>query len=209
MDPQSLFSVEGKIVLITGGSRGIGKMMAHGFVMSKAKVYISSRNAIDLEKAATELNALNQGQVIAIPADLSKYEECERLKSEIEKRENKLHVLINNSGVTWGEDYDTYPDAAWDKVLTLNLKRVFTLTQMLTPLLECAASKNDPARIIHIGSIDGIRTSGMHIFAYSASKHKAGLHHLSRNLAFHLGQRNITSNTIACGPFQSKMMASI
>lgn len=116
----------------------------------------------------------------------------------------ELHVLVNNSGSNWGESYDTYPSAAWDRVLTLNLKRVFQLTQAVTPLLEKAALSEDPARVINIGSVDGLRVPALETFAYSASK--AGLHHLSRVLASHLGKRLITSNTIACGPFESKMM---
>lgn len=116
----------------------------------------------------------------------------------------ELHVLVNNSGSNWGEAYDTYPSAAWDRVLTLNLKRVFQLTQALTPLLEAASTKISPSRVINIGSIDGLRVPALETFAYSASK--AGLHHMSRVLANHLGKRGITSNTIACGPFQSKMM---
>ena len=116
----------------------------------------------------------------------------------------ELNVLVNNSGSNWGESYDTYPSAAWDRVLTLNLKRVFQLTQAVTPLLEAAASKGNPSRVINIGSVDGLRVPALETFAYSASK--AGLHHLSRVLASHLGKRNITSNTLACGPFQSKMM---
>lgn len=118
----------------------------------------------------------------------------------------ELHVLVNNSGSTWGESYDTFPDAAWTRVLTLNLTRVFTITQALTPLLEAAAEDLSPARVINIGSVDGLRVPSLETFSYSASK--AGLHHLSRVLANHLGQRNITSNVIACGPFESKMMAA-
>jgi NAD(P)-dependent dehydrogenase (short-subunit alcohol dehydrogenase family) len=116
----------------------------------------------------------------------------------------ELHILVNNSGSNWGESYDSYPSAAWDRVLTLNLKRVFQLTQAVTPLLEAAGSKEDPARVINIGSVDGLRVPGLETFAYSASK--AGLHHMSRVLAAHLGPRHVTSNTLACGPFQSKMM---
>jgi NAD(P)-dependent dehydrogenase (short-subunit alcohol dehydrogenase family) len=116
----------------------------------------------------------------------------------------ELDVLINNSGSNWAEPYDTYPSAAWDRVLNLNLKRVFQLTQAVTPLLEAASTPSSPARIINIGSIDGLRVPAFETFAYSASK--AGLHHMSRVLANHLGKRGITSNAIACGPFQSRMM---
>lgn len=119
---------------------------------------------------------------------------------------SELHVLINNSGSNWGAPYEEYPDSAWVRVLTLNLQRVFTITQSLTPMLEAAASPEDPSRIINIGSIDGLRVPVLETFAYSSSK--AGLHHLSRALANKLGERHITSNTIACGPFESKMMAA-
>ena len=125
--------------------------------------------------------------------------------AELSKREKKLDVLVNNSGSNWGAPYDEYPDSAWTRVLTLNLSRVFTLTQLVTPLLEAASSDLNPARVINIGSVDGLKVPSLETFAYSASK--AGLHHLSRVLANHLGKRNITSNTIACGPFESKMMA--
>lgn len=131
----------------------------------------------------------------------------QNLVRELSSRETKLHVLVNNSGANWGESYDSYPDHAWTKVLTLNLQRVFTLTQLCTPLLEAASSGAggvDPARVIHIGSIDGIRVPVLETFAYSASK--AGLHHLSKVLSAHLGPRGITSNVLACGPFESKMM---
>jgi len=126
--------------------------------------------------------------------------------NELKKRESKLHVLVNNSGSNWGEAFETFPDAAWTRVLTLNLTRVFTLTQLVTPLLEAASKTSDPARIINIGSVDGIRVPTLETFSYSASK--AGLHQLSKVLANHLGKRNITSNVLACGPFESKMMAA-
>jgi NAD(P)-dependent dehydrogenase (short-subunit alcohol dehydrogenase family) len=126
--------------------------------------------------------------------------------AELSKRETKLDVLVNNSGSNWGANYAEYPDSAWTRVLTLNLTRVFTITQLLTPLLEAGAGNGtSPSRVINIGSVDGLSVPTLETFAYSASK--AGLHHLSRVLANHLGKRNITSNTIACGPFESKMMA--
>ena len=196
--------VQGKVVLVTGGAKGIGRMISQGFVENGAKVYISSRDAKACEEACKELNALGKGTAVAIPADFYKESDCKRLADELKTRESQLHVLVNNSGSNWGESYDTYPDSAWARVLTLNLQRVFTITQLLTPLLEAGAGDHDPARIINIGSIDGLRVPTLETFAYSSSK--AGLHHLSRVLASHLGRRNITSNTIACGPFQSKMM---
>ncbi|KAJ5532656.1 uncharacterized protein N7503_002224 [Penicillium pulvis] len=205
MDSQSLFNVKGKVVLVTGGAKGIGRMISEGYVTNGATVYISSRDAKACEQAVSELNALGKGKAHAIPADFYKYEDVKKLAEELSKRESKLHVLVNNSGSNWGAPYDEYPTAAFTRVLTLNLHRVFDLTQLVTPLLEKASAENDPARIINIGSVDGLRVPSLETFAYSSSK--AGLHHLSRVLANHLGKRNITSNTIACGPFESKMMA--
>ncbi|KAJ9239000.1 hypothetical protein DTO169E5_4598 [Paecilomyces variotii] len=206
MDLKSLFNVEGKVVLVTGGAKGIGRMISEGYVANGATVYITSRDAKACDKAVNELNALGKGRAYAIPADFYKEDDCKRLVEEFAKRESKLHVLVNNSGSNWGAPYDEYPSSAWTRVLTLNLHRVFLITQLLTPLLEKAATQGDPARIINIGSIDGLRVPALETFAYSSSK--AGLHHLSRVLANHLGKRNITSNTLACGPFQSKMMAA-
>ena len=207
---------QGKVVLVTGGAKGIGRMISEGFVVNGAKVYISSRDAAACEAAAAELNALGtDGSAVALPGDLSRYDECQRVADELKRRETRLHVLVNNSGAAWGETYDAYPDSAWTKLLTLNLQRVFTLTQALTPLLEAAGAAAaeqtggvtaDPGRVIHVGSIDAIRVPVVPSFAYSASK--AGLHQLSRHLAAELGPRGITSNTLACGPFPSKMMAA-
>ncbi|KAK3325266.1 hypothetical protein B0H66DRAFT_547828 [Apodospora peruviana] len=211
MDLNNLFGVKGKIVLVTGGAKGVGRMISEGFVRNGARVYISSRDAAACFEAATSLNALatsskSGGSAVSLPADLSSESECKRVAAELEKREKKLHVLVNNSGATWGTQFDEYPDTAWTKLLTLNLQRVFTLTQAVTPLLEAAASGDaDPGRIINIGSIDGIRVPILSTYAYSSSK--AALHHLSRHLAVELGPRGITSNTLACGPFPSKMMA--
>ncbi|KAK5992405.1 Rhamnolipids biosynthesis 3-oxoacyl-[acyl-carrier-protein] reductase [Cladobotryum mycophilum] len=208
MDSNSLFDVKGKVVLVTGGAKGIGRMIVEGFVASGAKVYISGREAKACHDAVSELSSLSStsgGSAVALPADLQKLEDCQSLVAEITKREpGGLHVLVNNAGANWGQEIDTYPEAAWQKVLTLNLHRVFTLTQLCIPLLEKAAKPEDPARVVHIGSIDGIRVPSLSTFAYSASK--AGLHHLSRALATELGQRDITSNVLACGPFPSKMM---
>ncbi|KAI0783479.1 NAD-P-binding protein [Abortiporus biennis] len=209
----NLFNVSGKVVLVTGGSRGIGKMIATGFVSNGAKVYISSRSAKDCEATAKELNALGPGSCIAIPADMQKLSEVERLVKELSAKEKSLHVLVNNAGAAWGDTIDDYPDAAFTKLLTLNLQRVFSLTQKCLPLLRTAALEGgldgriyrDPARIINIGSVEGLGVADHETYAYAASK--AGLHHLSRALAGRLGVEGITSNTIACGPFQSKMMA--
>lgn len=160
-----------------------------------------------LSKTQTNLpNLTGKGTAHAIPADFYKLEDCKRMVDELKKRESKLHILINNSGSNWGAPYDEFPESAWTRVLTLNLTRVFSITQLVTPLLEAAAQPGDPARVINIGSVDGIRVPTLETFSYSASK--AGLHQLSRVLANHLGKRNITSNALACGPFESKMMAA-
>ncbi|KFY07580.1 hypothetical protein V492_07011 [Pseudogymnoascus sp. VKM F-4246] len=205
MNRSTLFDVTGKVVLVTGGAKGIGRMISEGYVANGAKVYISSRDAKACDKACAELNALGPGSAHAIPADFYKLEDCKRLAEEFKKREDHLDILVNNSGSNWGASFDEYPDAAWTRVLTLNLHRVFTITQLLTPSLEAKASQGAPSRIINIGSVDGLRVPTLETFAYSSSK--AGLHHLSRVLANHLGKRHITSNVIACGPFESKMMA--
>ncbi|KIR68486.1 beta-ketoacyl reductase [Cryptococcus bacillisporus CA1873] len=208
MDVQTLFNVKSRVVLVTGGGRGVGEMVlhhiAHGFVANGAKVYISSRDASACEKTAKRLTEMGPGQCIAIPADLSKYNECLRLAGEIEKREEALHVLVNNSGVTWGESFHSYPDSAFTKLLTLNVQRVFTITQKLVPMLEKAYQQEKfVGRIINIGSVNGVNAPGLETYAYSASK--AALHQLSRHLASRLGP-TITVNALALGPFRSKMM---
>lgn len=156
------------------------------------------------------------GSAISLPADLQSLEACKNLAHELTRREPQgLHVLINNSGAAWGEAFDTHPDHAWTKLLTLNLHRVFTLTQLLTPLLEKAARPASspgsedgiPSRVVNIGSVDGLRVPTVENYAYSASK--AGLHHLTRTMALALGPRGITVNTLACGPFPSKMMKAV
>lgn len=190
MDIPTLFSVKDKVVLITGGAKGIGRMISEGFVRNGAKVYITSRDAKACAAACDELNALGPGTAHYIAADFYKETEVKRLCGELAAKEKKLHVLVNNSGSNWGEGYDDYPESAWTRVLTLNLHRVFTVTQGVTPLLEAAQTEGDPARIINIGSVDGLHVSALETFAYSASK--AGVHHLSRVLAHHLGARNIT-----------------
>jgi len=198
-----LFSVAGKTVVVTGGSRGIGLMIARGFVEGGARVVISSRKAEVCERVAAELSQV--GECVAVPADLSGEEACRRLAGEVGEREGRVHVLVNNAGATWGAALETYPGAAWDKVLDLNLKAPFFLTRAMLPLLEAAAGPDDPARVVNVGSIDGLRVPAMPTYAYSASK--AGLHHLTRVLARELGPRGVTVNAIAPGPFESKMMA--
>jgi NAD(P)-dependent dehydrogenase (short-subunit alcohol dehydrogenase family) len=200
---KDLFSVEGKVALVTGGSRGIGFMIARGFVEGGAKVYISARKADACQAAAAELS--KQGECIALPADLSTEAEARRLAEAIAAREPALHVLVNNAGANWGAPLAEFPDEAWDKVLALNVKAIFHLTRALLPQLEKAASAEDPARVINIGSIDGLQVPDLDTFAYSASK--AAVHHLTRVLAKKLAPRRITVNAVAPGPFESKMMA--
>jgi NAD(P)-dependent dehydrogenase (short-subunit alcohol dehydrogenase family) len=196
-----LFDVSGKVVLVTGGSRGIGEMIARGFVEAGAKVYISSRKAEACEALAQELSTV--GTCIALPADLSTEAECARLASELARRESSLDVLVNNAGATWGAPMADYDETAFEKVLAINVKGVFHLTKFLRPLLERAAKPEQPARVINIGSIDGIHVPIMETYAYSASK--AAVHQLTRHLAKALAP-NVTVNAIAPGPFESKMM---
>jgi NAD(P)-dependent dehydrogenase (short-subunit alcohol dehydrogenase family) len=200
-----LFSVRGKTAVVTGGSRGIGLMVARGFVEAGARVYVSSRKAEACERAAAELSREGDGECVALPADLSSEEGCLGLARAVAERERRLHVLVNNAGASWGEPLERFPAAAWDKLLDLNLKAPFLLTRALLPQLEAAATPDDPARVINVGSIDGLRVPPFPTYAYSASK--AGLHHLTRVMARELGPRGITVNAVAPGPFESKMMA--
>ncbi|ODN95247.1 beta-ketoacyl reductase [Cryptococcus wingfieldii CBS 7118] len=202
---EKLCAYGGSVILVTGGGRGVGEMIAEGYVVNGAKVvYISSRDAAACEQTAKRLTNQGPGKCISLPADLAKYDECVRLAKELEKRERVLHILVNNSGVTWGESFHSYPDAAFTKLLTLNVQRVFTLTQQLHPLLEKAHEEDRfIARIINIGSINGVGNPGLETYAYSSSK--AALHQLSKHLANRLAP-HITVNAIAPGPFRSKMM---
>ncbi|MBO4164327.1 MULTISPECIES: glucose 1-dehydrogenase [Micromonospora] len=198
-----LFSVDGKTVLVTGGSRGIGLMIARGFVRAGATVVISSRKADVCEAVAKELSA--EGRCEAIPADLSDDAGAEALATAVGERYDRLDVLVNNAGATWGAPLESYPDAAFDKLWSVNVKAVFRLTTALLPLLRAAADDDDPARVINIGSIDGLRVPAMEVYAYSATK--AAVHMLTRSLAHQLAAERITVNAIAPGPFDSKMMA--
>jgi NAD(P)-dependent dehydrogenase (short-subunit alcohol dehydrogenase family) len=200
-----LFDLAGKTAVVTGGTRGIGLMISRGLLQAGAqKVYISSRKAEGCAEAERELAKF--GQVMAIQADLSTEAECLRLASEVGEREKALHILVNNAGATWGAPLEEFPAPAWDKVLDLNLKSPFFLTRAFLPLLEAAGTREDPARVINIGSIDGLRVPPLPTYSYSASK--AGLHHMTRVLARELGPRHITVNAVAPGPFESKMMAA-
>jgi NAD(P)-dependent dehydrogenase (short-subunit alcohol dehydrogenase family) len=198
-----LFSIAGKTALVTGGSRGIGLMIARGYVEAGARVYISSRKADVLDEVAAELSKV--GECHAIAADLSAEAECRRLAEAIAARESSLDVLVNNAGATWGAPLEQFDEAAWERALALNVKGVFHLTKFLLPLLEESGTAEEPARVINIGSIDGLRVPLMDNYSYSASK--AAVHMLTRHLAKRLAPR-VTVNAIAPGPFESKMMAA-
>ena len=198
-----LFSIAGKTALVTGGSRGIGLMIARGYVAAGARVYISSRKADVLDEVAAELSKV--GECHAIAADLSAEAECRRLAEAIAARESSLDVLVNNAGATWGAPLEQFDEAAWERALALNVKGVFHLTKFLLPLLEESGTAEEPARVINIGSIDGLRVPLMDNYSYSASK--AAVHMLTRHLAKRLAPR-VTVNAIAPGPFESKMMAA-
>jgi NAD(P)-dependent dehydrogenase (short-subunit alcohol dehydrogenase family) len=202
---KNLFDVSGKVALVTGGSRGIGEMIAAGFVANGVKTYISARKADACDATAARLS--EQGECISIPADLSTSAGIKALADEIKSREGQLDILVNNAGATWGAPIEEFPEAAWDKVMNINVKGPFFLTQALLPLLEASASAEDPARIINVGSIDGLNVSNMGTYSYGPSK--AAVHHLTRTLASHLADRFITANAIAPGPFPSKMMAGV
>jgi NAD(P)-dependent dehydrogenase (short-subunit alcohol dehydrogenase family) len=201
-DLSELFSVKGKIAIVTGGSRGIGKMIAAGFVANGVKTYITARKAEACQAAAEELSAT--GSCTAIPADLSTKEGRGSFVSEIKSREEKIDVLVNNAGAAWGAAFEEYPDEGYDKVMDINVKAVFTLTRDLMPLLTKDASSEDPSRVINIGSIDGLRVSTTDNFAYGASK--AAVHFLTKNLAVRLAPKGVTVNAIAPGAFESQMM---
>jgi NAD(P)-dependent dehydrogenase (short-subunit alcohol dehydrogenase family) len=198
-----LFSIAGKTALVTGGSRGIGRMIATGYVEAGARVYLSSRDAEACAQTAAELSEL--GECSAMAANLSTEAGCRMLAEALEGREERLDILVNNAGNTWGAPLEEFDDAAWDRVLSLNVKGVFHTTKFLLPLLEAAATTDDPARVINIGSIDGIHVPVLETYSYSASK--AAVHQLTRHLARRLAPR-ITVNAIAPGPFESKMMAA-
>jgi NAD(P)-dependent dehydrogenase (short-subunit alcohol dehydrogenase family) len=197
----SLFDVQGKVVLVTGGSRGIGEMIARGFVDAGAKVYISSRKSEVGDALAKELS--EQGVCVSLPADLSREDECRRLASAIGAREEHLDVLVNNAGATWGAPMVDYDEAAFERVFALNVKGVFHLTKFLRPLLEASASAQAPSRVINVGSIDALHVPVLETYAYSASK--AAVHQLTRHLAKQMAPL-VTVNAIAPGPFESKMM---
>lgn len=199
MDFNKLFSLEGRVALVTGGQRGIGAMITEGFLKQGAKVYISGRKADQGEAAAAEFG----DQCIYIQGDISTYEGCKALAAEIASREDKLDILVNNAGVAWGEEYTSFSEGGWDKVMDTNVKGLFFLTQALHPQLKAAASFEQPAKVINIASIDGLKVNPWETYSYQASK--AAVIHLTRKMASKLVQENIIMTGIAPGAFASTM----
>ncbi len=197
---QDLFSLQGRVALVTGGSRGIGRMIAEGFLRQGARVYITARKAEQCEATAKELSAL--GPCVALPADVSTVEGAQALAAEVARREPVLDILVNNAGAAWGEDFDTFPEKGWDKVVDLNMKTPFFLTQALHGPLKKAAQAR-PAKVINIASIDGISVNPWETYSYAASK--AGLIHLTKRMALRLARDNIVVSGIAPGAFPSDM----
>ena len=201
---ENLFGLHGKVAIVTGGGRGIGLMATRGLLDAGARVYIVSRKAHQIEHAVDELSA--HGDVVGLTADLSSAEACREFAAEIANRESSLDILVNNSGATWAAELGSFPVEAWDKVFDINVKAPFFLTESLLPLLEKNATQDDPSRVVNIGSIDAIHVPRHTAFPYGPSK--AAVHQLTRVLAYNLGDRFITVNAIAPGPFESKMMAA-
>jgi NAD(P)-dependent dehydrogenase (short-subunit alcohol dehydrogenase family) len=200
MNLNSLFSLEGRVALVTGGSRGIGKMIVEGYLAAGcARVYISARKADQIEATVAEFG----DRVIGLPCDLSTVAGAQSLAAQIAEREEKLDILVNNAGVAWGAEFDEFPESGWDRVMDLNVKGLFFLTQALHGIMKNAASFERPAKIINIASIDGIKINPWQTYSYQASK--AAVIHLTRRLAAELAKDNILVSAIAPGAFQSEM----
>ena len=206
MQLNDLFSIKGKTALVTGGSRGIGEMIAAGFLANGAKVYISARKADVCAATAKRLSEACGGECIALQADLSQLAGVESLTKQLSERESTLDILVNNAGASWGAPLELFPEVGWDKVMDTNVKGVFFLTQKLLPLLRQAARATSPARVINIGSVDGIKAATFDSFSYGASK--AAVHHLTRFMAAHLTKEHILFNAIAPGPFPTWMLST-
>lgn len=203
---RELFGLDGKTALVTGGATGIGRMIAEALVQAGAEVMIASRKGGDCEAVAAELNALEApGNAVGFAGDVSTEAGLSDLVAEVGRRTNKLHILVNNAGVTWGEPFETFPHAAWEKVMNVNVAALFTLTRDLVPLMEAASTESDPARIINLGSVMGTKPVADMAFSYAASK--AAVHHLTEIFANDFSGRRITCNAFAPGPFKSRMTA--
>ena len=198
---KDMFSLKGRTALITGGSRGIGKMIARGYAEFGAKVYISSRKVGACEEAVKELSEF--GEVIALPQDVSTVEGCEALAARYGEHEKSLDILVNNAGAAWGEPFAEFPEKGWDKVMDLNVKSLFFLTQKMYDALKTAATHEKPAKVINIASIDGVKINPWETYSYQASK--AAVIHLTRRMAARLIEDNIAVSGIAPGAFASEM----
>ncbi len=201
MSMDNLFSLKGRVALITGGSRGIGAMIAEGYLRAGAKVYISARKAGPCLEAAKELS--QYGECIAIPGDVSSVEGCRELAAQLLKQESKLDILVNNAGAAWGAPFAEFPENGWDKVMDVNVKGPFFLTQALFGALKAGGSKEQPSKVINIGSVDGISVNMLETYSYAASK--AGIIHLTKRMALELVRDNIVMSAIAPGAFASEM----
>lgn len=204
MNLQDMFGLDGRIALVTGGSRGIGQMIVEGYLAAGvARVYISARKTAQIEAAVADFETRYPGKVIGLPVDLSTVEGCRALAKELEAREERLDILVNNAGAAWGEPFEGFPEAGWDKVMDINVKSPFFLTQALHGLLKAAGTPERPAKIINIGSIDGLRLNPWETYSYHASK--AAILYLTKRLAARLVTDNIIVTAIAPGAFQSEM----
>ncbi len=199
MDTGKLFRLDGRVALVTGGSRGIGKMIAAGFVAQGARVYVSSRKAEACAETAAELGE----NCIALPQDIGSVAGCRALAAALAEREDRLDILVNNAGAAWGVAFEEFPEAGWDKVMDLNVKSPFFLTQALHPLLKAGASAQRPAKVINITSIDGLRLNPWETYSYHASK--SALIYLTKRLAARLIRDGINVTSIAPGAFASEM----
>ncbi|MFT4769221.1 MAG: NAD(P)-dependent dehydrogenase (short-subunit alcohol dehydrogenase family) [Glaciecola sp.] len=202
---KDLFRLQGKVAVVTGGSRGIGAMIARGLVENGVKTYITARRADELQATAEELSKV--GECIAIPGNLAEPAGVEAFAKDIAARESTIDILINNAGASWGAPLEEFPESGWDKVMDLNVKSVFFLTQALLPQLRASATAEDPARVVNIGSINGLSYAPLQNYSYTASK--AAVHHLTRQLAVDLAPSNVNVNAIAPGFFPSKMTAHL
>jgi len=199
MDTSKLFSLEGRVALITGGSRGIGKMIAEGYIAQGAKVYISSRKAAACEETAAELGP----NCIALPEDVSTVEGCRSLATKMAEQEDHLDILVNNAGAAWGVPFEDFPESGWDKVMNLNVKSPFFLTQALHNMLKARASHNAPSKVINITSIDGLQLNPWETYSYHASK--SALIYLTKRMAARLIRDGIIVTSLAPGAFASEM----
>ncbi|MAJ44675.1 MAG: 3-oxoacyl-ACP reductase [Candidatus Marinimicrobia bacterium] len=206
MKIQKLFDVSGKVAIVTGGSRGIGEMIASGFLANGVKVYITARKEAALIEKAKELSEMHSGDCIPVPCDLSTMDGIDKFVNFIQSKEAHIDFLINNAGASWGEPYAEYSETGWDKVMDLNVKSIFYLTQKLTPMLKVNSSLENPSRVINIGSVDGLNVPVIEAYAYGTSK--AAVHHLTRILAKKLVSENILVNAIAPGPYESMMLGA-